>query len=142
MSQANFCVGKEYSIAEVQSALGVGNAGGVRVCLEDSQVKRMVLLTSVPSARQATENPYHDRTEGDILIYTGAGREGDQLLSGINKRIPQQLDARFPIYGFQLLGSRRDPSIGPKRWRFMGLLEYLRHYPEFQLDIRKSMRQV
>jgi HJR/Mrr/RecB family endonuclease len=138
-----FVVGSLYSSDDIQTWLAIGNAGGVRVCLDDeSNVRRMAILTSVPDARQSSENPYHDRTEGDILVYTGAGREGDQLLAGINKRIPQQLEQHFPIYGFQIIGSRRDRSIGKNRWKFIGLLEYIRHYPEYQVDVRNEMRQV
>jgi hypothetical protein len=135
-----FRVGEHYSNDEVHSALGVGNAGGVRSSVgADGETKRLVVMTSASSARQAKENPYHDRIEGDILVYTGAGREGDQTLGGVNKRIPQQLSIPFPIYGFIILSSRR--SSGPKRWQFLGLLEYLRHYQETQIDTRGQLRQ-
>jgi hypothetical protein len=137
-----FRVGESYSNDELHKALGVGNAGGVRSSVGvDGETKRLVVMTSAPSARQAKENPYHDRIEGDILVYTGAGREGDQTLAGVNKRIPQQLSVPFPIYGFIILSSRRDRSAGPKRWQFLGLLEYLRHYQETQIDTRGQLRQ-
>jgi hypothetical protein len=137
-----FRVGEHYSNDQVHTALGVGNAGGVRSSVgADGETKRLVVMTSVPSARQARENPYHDRIEGDILVYTGAGREGDQTLAGVNKRIPQQLSIPFPIYGFIILSSRRDRSSGPKRWQFLGLLEYLRHYQETQVDTRGQLRK-
>ncbi len=138
-----FQVGQLYSSDDIQSALKVGNAGGVRMSIGDGgTVRRAVILTSVATARQATENPYHDRVENDILVYTGAGREGDQTLGGVNKRLPQQLGANFPAYGFVLVGSRRDPAIGPKRWRFLGLLEYVRHYPDTQADTGGQVRKV
>lgn len=138
----SFSVGEHYANDEIHMALSVGNTGGVRPCLESGdRLRRLVLTTSVPSARQLKENPYHDRIEGDVLVYTGAGREGDQTLGGVNKRIPQQLTDGFPIYGFILIGSRRDTNLGPKRWRFMGLLQYLRHYPETQIDSRGNTRQ-
>lgn len=137
-----FSVGECYSNEEVHNALGVGNAGGVRSSVgADGETKRLVVMTSVPNARQGKENPYHDRIEGDILVYTGAGREGDQTLAGVNKRIPQQLSASFPIYGFIILSSRRDRAVGPKRWQFLGLLEYIRHYQETQIDTRGQLRQ-
>jgi restriction endonuclease Mrr len=60
----------------------------------------------------------------------------------MNKRLPQQSLESFPIYGFTLIGSRRDRSIGPRRWRFLGLLEYLRHYPDTQVDTRGNARKV
>lgn len=139
----HFIIGNLYTIDEVQRALGVGNAGGIRVATDTAgNVKRAVLLTSIPSARQASENPYHDRIEGDVLTYTGAGREGSQTLSGVNKRLPQQLMQNFPIYGFLLVGSRRDPSVGPRRWQFLGLLEHLRHYPDSQVDTKGHIRSV
>jgi len=140
---ATFAVGECYSSADIQASLKVGNAGGVRLCLQpDGKVGRLVVMTSVPGVRQAKENPYHDRMEGSVLVYTGAGREGDQTLGGINKRLPHQLESDFPIYGFLQIGSRRNPNLGPKRWRFLGLLEYLRHYPETQLDVRSQLRRV
>ncbi len=132
-----FKVDQMYSSDEIQQSLGVGNAGGVRAVIgNDDDVRRIVIMTSVPTARQARENPYHDRLEGDILVYTGAGREGEQSLAGVNKRLPQQLRNGFPMYCFLIVGSRRDPTIGPRRWQFLGLLEFLRHYP----DTHKSTR--
>ncbi len=138
-----FIAGQLYSSDEIQSSLGVGNAGGVRISLDANGVpRRMVVMTAHLTARQATENPYHDRIEGKTLVYTGAGREGDQTLGGVNQRIPQQLLRLFPVYGFTLIGSRRDHTIGPKRWKFLGLLQYLRHYPELQVDARLQQRRV
>ena len=134
-----FRVGENYSNDELHNALSVGNAGGVRSSVgADGETNRLVVMTSEPSARQAKENPYHDRIEGDVLVYTGAGREGDQTLAGVSKRIPDQLSAPFPIYGFIIVSRRRDRAVGPKRWRFLGLLEYLRHYRETQIDARSA----
>ena len=99
-------------------------------------------MTSLLDTKLVKENPYHDRIEGQVLVYTGAGRQGDQSLGGINSRIPQQASFQFPIYGFEIAGSRRNKQIGPKRWRFIGLLEYLRHYPDSQIDAQGSVRQV
>lgn len=139
----SFRVDQLYSSDEIQGALQVGNAGGVRLSLHDSGLpRRIVIMTSPSTSRQAAENPYHDRIEGDTLVYTGAGREGDQSLAGVNQRIPQQLVHLFPIYGFEIIGSRRDATIGPKRWKFLGLLQYLRHYPEMQVDVRLQQRRV
>lgn len=136
-------VGELYSNAEIQSELNVGNAGGIRVRLtDDNKPRRMVLLTSKSDARLVSENPYCDRIENDFLVYTGGGREGDQSLAGVNKRIPQQLVHDFPIYGFEIIRSRRSTKRDPKRWRFLGLLEYVRHYPETQVDVNKQVRQV
>jgi hypothetical protein len=140
---ATFKVGELYSNAEIQNTLSVGNAGGVRVRLDDQKiVKRLVVTTSRLTTQAQSENPYRDRIEGDILTYTGAGRSGDQTLGGVNQRIPQQTTFDFPIYGFEMIGSRRDRSLGPKRWRFIGLLEYLRHYSDQQIDVSQALRKV
>jgi hypothetical protein len=70
-----FRVGELYSNAEIQDALEVGNAGGVRVKLgDDKSVRRVVVTTTKAKSRIQSENPYHDRIEGDILTYTGAGK--------------------------------------------------------------------
>lgn len=136
-------VGQLYSNEEVHHFLGVGNAGGVRVSTTiEGTTRRIVIMTAKPSVHQAKENPYYDRVENDILVYTGAGLEGDQSLGGANKRIPAQVEHGFPVYGFQIIASRRDPAIGARRWRFLGLLEYLRHYPETQIDVRGCVRKV
>lgn len=140
---ASFRVNDLYSSEAIQSALHVGNAGGVRVSVANNNaVSRVVVMTSVLGNKQLKENPYHDRIEGDVLVYTGAGREGNQSLSGVNKRLPQQITLEFPIYAFEIIGSRRDKSLGPERWKFLGLLEYLRHYPSTQLDTQGRLRQV
>jgi HJR/Mrr/RecB family endonuclease len=132
-----------YSHEEIYRSLGVGNAGGIRFSIaQNGSIQRVVLLTSLPTARIRGENPYHDRVEGDVLVYTGAGQEGDQALGGRNKRLLDQAADLFPIYGFQLLSNRRSKEVGPKRWRFLGLLSYLRHYKEFQIDIRGISREV
>jgi len=139
----HFQVGDLYANEEIQAALNVGNAGGIRVRLNDErQPQRIVVLTSSPDTRLQTENPYGDRIEDDILIYTAGGCEGDQTLGGVNKRIPQQLTNDFPIYGYEIIESRRATRGNAKRWRFIGLLEYVRHYPETQLDIKRQLRQV
>jgi hypothetical protein len=136
-----FEVGKLYSNEEIYRTLQVGNAGGVRSSVSDKGiVRRLVVMTSVPTARQRSENPYYDRIEGEVLVYTGAGREGDQLMSGPNARILQQPDDRFPIYGFMLIESRRKQQAGAKRWSFLGLLEFLRFYQEQQFDSKGKSR--
>ena len=102
-----FIAGERYTADEIQRNLEVGNAGGIRVSLDERQVKRIALLTVVPTAKVARENPYHDRIEGDVLVYSAGGLRGDQSLGGVNKRLATQREAQFPIYGFRLNESRR-----------------------------------
>jgi HJR/Mrr/RecB family endonuclease len=139
----NFCVGELYTHEGIYRSLGLGNAGGIRVSTDsDGRVNRALLLTSLPTAKICAENPYHDRVEGDVLVYTGMGQEGDQGLGGVNKRLLEQREQGFPIYCFCLIGSRRNKSLGAKRWKFVGLLQYIRHYKEDQVDARYELRSV
>ena len=132
-----------YTHEEIYRSLSVGNAGGIRIKTDDDgRVRRAVLLTSVPTARIAAENPYHDRVEGDVLVYTGAGQEGDQALGGRNRRLLEQPEQGFPVYCFLLVESRRSKKHGPRRWRFLGLLSFMRHYKETQIDVRGGIRSV
>jgi HJR/Mrr/RecB family endonuclease len=135
-------VGRLYSNEEIFRSLKVSNAGGIRFSLQDKAVLRAVIMASVPGLHGAGENPYHDRLEGGILTYTAAGKVGQQTLAGANSRLIEQLKFNFPIHGFVLIASRRDSSIGPKRWKYLGLVEYLRHYPDTQLDADGKIRKV
>jgi len=135
-------VGRLYSNEEIFKSLKVGNAGGIRLSLLDKAISRAVVMTSGQSLHAAGENPYHDRLEGDILIYTAAGKLGQQTLAGMNSRLIEQKTFDFPIHGFSLIASRRDKSVGPKHWKYLGLLEYLRRYPDTQLDAEGKVRRV
>jgi HJR/Mrr/RecB family endonuclease len=135
-------VGQLYSNEEIFRLLKVSNAGGIRLSLQEKVVLRAVIMTSVQGLHGAGENPYHDRLEAGILTYTAAGKIGQQTLAGVNSRLIEQLTFNFPIHGFVLIASRRDASVGPKRWKYLGLLEYLRHYPDTQLDADGKVRKV
>lgn len=136
-----FEVSSLYSNEDIYKTLRVGNTGGVRTKLNpEGGVERVAIFTSFPTQRQIAENPYHDRLEGEVLIYTGAGKAGDQVISGPNARLLQQLDRGFPIYAFTQVASRRNTLVGTKRWGFLGLLEYLRCYQERQVDSSGKLR--
>ncbi len=138
---STFQVGTLYSNEDVYRSLGVGNAGGIRAkTWANGSTQRLIIMTSLPNAKLLAENPYHDRLEGDVLVYTGAGKVGNQALMGANARIPRQVNDRFPIWCFQLQTSRRDKSSGPKRWMFLGLLQFLRSYTESQIDSSGELR--
>lgn len=137
-----FVVEQLYSNEEIFKTLKVANAGGIRLSIQDKAVMRAAIMTSVQDFHITGENPYHDRLESDILTYTAAGKIGEQTLAGINNRMIEQKDFNFPIHGFVLIASRRDKSTGPKRWKYLGLLEYLRHYSDTQLDSDGKVRKV
>lgn len=136
-----FTVNELYSHEEIYRSLGVGNAGGVRFLNNaDGTTRRGVLFTALPESKLLSENPYHDRVENGVLIYTAQGRKGEQGSGGQNQRLLQQADELFPLYCFQLICSRRDKTIGVKRWRFLGLLFGVRKYKEQQVDVTGCIR--
>ena len=135
-------VGRLYSNEEIFRSLALANAGGIRLSIQAGVVVRAVIMTSQESFHRRGENPYHDRLEGSVLTYTAAGKYGQQTLGGANNRLMEQRNLNFPIHGFALIASRRDRSVGVRRWKYLGLLEYLRHYPDTQLDADGKVRKV
>ncbi|MEK6303717.1 MAG: restriction endonuclease [Acidobacteriota bacterium] len=133
---SSFTVGEIYTNDQIRFALDVENLGGIRPALDAGRnVRHVVVLTAAEnSGRLKTENPYHDRIEGDVLIYTAQGREGDQELKGRNKRLVEQYAIPTPLFGFV--------NLGRQTYRFLGLLELLRHYQENQTDRKGNIRKV
>src|SRR5438874_3509259 len=131
-----FKVGETYTNDQIRFSLDLENLGGIRPSLDsDRSVRHVAILTATEdSGRLATENPYHDRIEEDVLIYTAQGREGDQSLTGRNKRLVEQYSVPTPFFGFV--------NIGRQTYRFLGLLELLRHYQENQAHKKGTLRKV
>ena len=131
-----FKVGESYTNDQIRFSLDLENLGGIRPALDASRKLRhvAVLTAATDSARLRSENPYQDRIEGGILTYTAQGREGDQALSGRNKRMIEQYSIPTPFFGFT--------NVGRQTYRFLGLLELLRHYQEMQADKRGALRKV
>ncbi|MBI2868029.1 MAG: restriction endonuclease [Chloroflexi bacterium] len=131
-----FRVGECYTNDQIRLSLQVGNLGGIRPSLDSNKnVRHVAILTATEdSGKMSSDNPYHDRIEGDILLYTGQGREGDQQLTGQNKRLTEQYTIPVPYYGFM--------NEGQQIYRFLGLLELSRHYQEVQVDRRVTLRKV
>ncbi|MBI2887347.1 MAG: restriction endonuclease [Chloroflexi bacterium] len=134
-SIAEFHIGEHYTNDQIRFSLGLGNLGGIRPSIDSNKrLRHLTIITSAPGTKLRAENPYHDRIEGDVLIFTAQGREGDQALSGTNKRLLEQYSDPVPFYGFI--------NEGRQYYRFLGLLELLRHYQEVQADRRKKLRKV
>ena len=132
----SFAVGEIYTNDQIRFSLDLENLGGIRPALDaNSNVRHVAILTAAEdSGRLKIENPYHDRIEGDVLTYTAQGREGHQQLSGRNKRLLEQYSVPTPFFGFI--------NLGRQTYRFLGLLELLRHYQENQADTAGKLRQV
>ena len=125
---SEFVVGERYTNDQIRYTMNLENLGGIRPSVGPKRLAQYVaVLTAAETARKRKEeNPYHDRIEGDILTFTGTGREGDHQLAGKNKRLLEQYDNPIPFYGFI--------NEGRQIYRFLGLLELLRHYSEQQID--------
>src|SRR3989442_7329701 len=133
---SSFTVGETYTNDQIRFALDVENLGGIRPALDAKKnVRHVAVLTaSSDSGKIKTDNPYNDRIEGDVLIYTAQGREGDQELTGRNKRLVEQYTIPTPFFGFM--------NLGRQTYKFLGLLELLRHYQEKQADKKDNVRKV
>jgi len=130
-----FKVDEKYTNDQIRFALNVENLGGIRPSVDASKnLNHLVILTAAEQyERNISENPYHDRIENNVLIYTAQGRTGDQEISGRNKRILEQYSAPIPFYGFS--------NEGRQTYTFLGLLELLRHFQEYQIDKKNILRK-
>src|SRR2546429_2980720 len=131
-----FHVGDLYTNDQIRLSLELENLGGIRPSVDSTKkLRHLAIMTAAQeSGRSLAENPYQDRIEGDVLTYTAQGREGDQELTGRNKRLVEQYMNPTPFFGFT--------NIGRQTYRFLGLLELLRHYQERQADKKGSVRKV
>lgn len=130
-----FEVGQYYSNDQIHYALEVANLGGIRpkLGLHDS-LDFIVLITSIEENKKAVRNPYADSIEENILTYTGAGLKGGQNITGVNKRLLEQVNNPVPILGFI--------KEAINKYKFIGFLFLLRHYDDYQLDNEGAMRKV
>ena len=133
---STFEVGQFYTNDQIRFSLEVENLGGIRPALDgQGNVRHVAVLTTAEDAgKVVSENPYRDKIEGDILTYTAQGREGDQQLRGRNKRLIEQYVVPVPFFGFI--------NVGKQTYRFLGLLELLRHYQETQAGSNLELRKV
>ncbi|NCU41167.1 MAG: restriction endonuclease [Candidatus Moranbacteria bacterium] len=127
-------IGEHYSNDQIKYALEVSNLGGIRPKIKDKELDFIVLITSAEETKNVIRNPYADKIEEDVLIYTGAGLKGDQEISGVNKRLLEQKDKPVPILGFL--------KEAVNQYKFIGFLFMLRNYQDYQLDNEGNLRKV
>ena len=132
----HFQVGERYTNDQIRFSLDLENLGGIRPSVDArGRLRHVAILTAeAGSGKLHIENPYCDRIEGDVLVYTAQGKAGDQSISGRNKRLIEQYSVPVPFFGFS--------NIGKQTYRFLGLLELLRHYQETQPDTQGQLRKV
>jgi len=133
---SEFVVGQQYTNDQISISLRVENLGGIRPSVDATKkIRHIAIVTKLAgSGQNLLENPYQDRIEENILVFTGQGKAGDQSLTGRNKRIIEQFNAPVPLYCFE--------SCGRQQYIFRGLLELLRHYYEMQVDSDRKLRKV
>ena len=101
ITPTTFEVGQYYTNDQIHYALEVANLGGIRPKLNSqNDLDFIVLITSSEENKKAIRNPYADRIEENVLTYTGAGLKGEQAITGVNKRLLEQVDNPVPILGF------------------------------------------
>ncbi|MEI8232868.1 MAG: restriction endonuclease [bacterium] len=130
-----FELGVTYSNDQISYALEIGNSGGIRPKLTNiGKLDFVVLITSAEVNKSSHRNPYADKIEGSILTYTGAGLKGEQIVTGVNKRLLEQVEEPVPVLGFV--------KTEVNKYMFVGFLFLLRHYVDYQLDSEGKMRRV
>lgn len=135
ITPTSFQIDDVYTNDQIWYALEISNLGGIRPKLNSKkELDFVVLITSSEENKKSMRNPYADKIEGDILIYTGSGLKGEQGITGFNKRLVEQFDRSIPILGF----IKEDINA----YKFIGFLLLLRYYPDYQLDSNGSMRKV
>ncbi|MEM3565450.1 MAG: YDG/SRA domain-containing protein [Candidatus Bathyarchaeia archaeon] len=98
-------------------------------------IRHVVLITVLhKTPEESLRNPYNDRLEGDILLYTGEGRVGNQKMKRGNLALKRQMAEGYPIFVFE------KKSAG--KYVFMGRYNVLSVHVEIQPDIKGQRREV
>src|ERR1700688_4069173 len=112
-----------YTHDTMRSALAVGNLGGLRPSIDSQGRLRHIAIVTADEdcARSISRNPYADQIENDVLTFTASGREGNQVLSGMNKRLVEQYEIPTPFFGFANTGTT-DVSFSGLCWNCFDII--------------------
>ncbi|MEM3796863.1 MAG: YDG/SRA domain-containing protein [Candidatus Bathyarchaeia archaeon] len=129
-------VGDILSNREISRIFNVCTRRGIRYSGSlKTGIKHVVLTTViVKTPEERVENPYHDRFEGEILLYTGEGRFGDQQMTRGNLVLKMQIEKRFPLFVFE------KKSLG--KYMFLGQYNVESVQTEKQPDVKGKLRSV
>jgi len=98
-------------------------------------IKHVVLTTVLnKTPEEGIANPYHDRFEGECLLYTGEGLYGDQQMKRGNLVLKLQMEKRYPIFVFE--------KKTPGKYMFLGRYNVTSVQMEKQPDINGKIRSV
>jgi 5-methylcytosine-specific restriction protein A len=121
---------------EISRIFGVCTRRGIRYSgsLNDG-IRHVVLITVLhKTPEESLRNPYSDRLEGDILLYTGEGRIGNQKMVRGNLVLKRQKLEGYPVFVFE----KKTPGI----YMFLGQYSVLSVREGIQSDIRGQNRKV
>ncbi|MEM3596575.1 MAG: hypothetical protein QXJ53_00365 [Candidatus Bathyarchaeia archaeon] len=79
-------------------------------------------------------NPYDDKMTGNIILYTGEGRFGNQKMARGNLALKRQVEEKYPLYVFE--------KKSPGRYAFLGRYNVLNVRKDVQVDANGEEREV
>lgn len=128
MEISDFELGKKYRRVDLISAFGGSFMRGINICNRT----HTIVITSIHTGNRI----YDDKLfEGDVMLYTGEGRIGDQTLTFGNKAIYEAKDRNIPIYLFV--------RFKEQEYTYFGEVELVDeiHYAQ-ERDVLGNMRKV
>lgn len=88
-------IGQKLTNNELYTVFGCGNSGGMR---RAKKTNSLIIISS------HVESIYEDRWEGDVLLYTGMGLNGDQSLEfNQNKTLDESPGNGVQVFLFEQL---------------------------------------
>jgi putative restriction endonuclease len=115
MNLENLKIGQNYYKKEIEEIFDTNfghSISGINLRNLRDGTKAILLFSSV-------KGPYSDRSDEDIIYYSGEGMVGDQKLTNANKALVNSNSEGRVIFGFE----KTDPKS--TEWVYMGLLQVL-----------------
>ena len=127
LSIDNLSIGQKLTNIELYEVFGCGNSGGMRRAKKTNSL--IIISSHVASI-------YEDRWDGDILLYTGMGLNGDQSLEfNQNKTLNQSWTNGVQVFLFE--------QFKVNEYTFLGPVELVNEpYIELQPDLNGDIRKV
>lgn len=127
LSIDNLSIGQKLTNIELYEVFGCGNSGGMRRAKKTNSL--IIISSHVASI-------YEDRWDGDILLYTGMGLNGDQSLEfNQNKTLNQSRTNGVQVFLFE--------QFKVNEYTFLGPVELVNEpYIELQPDLNGDIRKV
>lgn len=120
-------IGQKLTNIELYKVFGCGNSGGMR---RAKKTNSLIIISS------HVESIYDDRWDGDVLLYTGMGQNGDQSLEfNQNKTLNESAVNGVQVFLFE--------QFKVNEYTYLGLVELLgQPYTEQQLGQNGLLRTV